>query len=120
MTPARRNLSGCATTRSLSTDIFPPLEGEGQGGDWSWRIFSCLCYAHGMLGLARKSPGRLKAIDRVEEWTRERFGLARGSAVHVWEIACAVPRCPPLETVVGVSIAGPPHHGRGFTPHAQG
>ena len=53
-----------------------------------------------MLGPARKTPGRLEAIGRVEAWTRERFGLARGSQVHVWEIACAVPGCPPVETMV--------------------
>jgi len=72
-----------------------------------------------MLGLVKKSPGRLKAIDRVEEWTRERFGLARGSAVHVWEIACAVPGCPPLETVVGFSIAEQRHQFRVFKPLEQ-
>jgi len=49
----------------------------------------------------QEKPDRLVAIDRVEEWTRERFGLAGGSAVHVWEISCAVPGCPPRETVVG-------------------
>jgi nitrate reductase delta subunit len=53
-----------------------------------------------MLGPARKTPERLEALDRVEAWTRERFGLAHGSRVHVWEIACAVPGCPPLETAV--------------------
>ena len=53
-----------------------------------------------MLGPERKTPERLEAIERVEEWTRERFGLARGVPVHVWEIACAVPGCPPVETTV--------------------
>src|SRR4029077_11070412 len=53
-----------------------------------------------MLGPARKTPGRIEAIERIEAWTRERFGLPRGAAVHVWEIACAVPGCPPVETGV--------------------
>ena len=53
-----------------------------------------------MLGPARKTPERLEAIERIEAWTRERFGLSRGAAVHVWEIACAVPGCPPVETMV--------------------
>ena len=53
-----------------------------------------------MLGPARKAPGRLEAIERIETWTRERFGLAPGVQVHVWEIACAVPGCPPVETMV--------------------
>ena len=53
-----------------------------------------------MLGQARRSAGRLEAIERVEAWTRERFALGRDAAVHVWEIACAVPGCPPVETMV--------------------
>jgi len=53
-----------------------------------------------MLGPASKTPGRLEAISRIEDWTRERFELPRGAAVHVWEIACAVPGCPPVETIV--------------------
>ena len=53
-----------------------------------------------MLGPARKSPERLEAIERIEAWTRERFDLGRDTAVHVWEIACAVPGCPPVETVI--------------------
>jgi len=59
-----------------------------------------------MLGPARKSPERLLALDRVEEWTRERFALPGDAAVHVWEIACAVPGCPPVETVAVFWIAG--------------
>jgi nitrate reductase delta subunit len=69
-----------------------------------------------MHGLAKKNPARLLAIDQVGEWTRERFGLARGSMVHVWEIACAVPGCPPLETVVGFSIAEQRYQFRVFKP----
>jgi len=53
-----------------------------------------------MLGTAGKSRGRLDAVERVEAWTRERFALARDAQVHVWEIACAVPGCPPVETAV--------------------
>jgi|SRR5882672_3235590 len=58
-----------------------------------------------MLGPARKTPERLEALDRVLEWTRERFGLARDAQIHVWEIACAVPGCPPVETVAVFWIA---------------
>src|SRR5262245_42834175 len=53
-----------------------------------------------MLSPARKAPGRIETIERIEAWTRERFGLERAAQVHVWEIACAVPGCPPVETVV--------------------
>ena len=54
---------------------------------------------------AKPSPERLAALSRVEDWTRERFGLPRDAQVHVWEIACAVPGCPPVETAVLFWIA---------------
>jgi nitrate reductase delta subunit len=53
-----------------------------------------------MLKPARKSPERLQVLERVEAWTRRRFSLAHHAAVHVWEIACAVAGCPPVETAV--------------------
>jgi nitrate reductase delta subunit len=53
-----------------------------------------------MLQPVQKSPERLRALERIEAWTRERFALGGGAAVHVWEIACAVPGCPPVETAV--------------------
>lgn len=58
-----------------------------------------------MLSPTRKTPGRIEAIERIESWTRERFGLPRSAAVHVWEIACALPGCPPVETAVLFGIA---------------
>jgi nitrate reductase delta subunit len=69
-----------------------------------------------MLGPAKKSPERLRALDRVEEWTRERFGLPRDTGAHVWEIACALPGCPPVETVVTFWAAGRRHHFKVFKP----
>jgi hypothetical protein len=53
-----------------------------------------------MLPAFKKGPGRLEAAERVKEWTRERFGLARGAAILVAEVECALPGCPPLETVI--------------------
>lgn len=53
-----------------------------------------------MLGSARKSPEHLQALGRVKEWTRERFKLPQEAAILVAEIACALPGCPPMETVV--------------------
>jgi hypothetical protein len=69
-----------------------------------------------MLGPARKTPGRIEAIARIEAWTRERFGLPRGAAVHVWEIACAVPGCPPVETAVLFGIAEQRYQLKVFKP----
>jgi len=48
----------------------------------------------------RKSPEHLEALARVREWTRERFRLPEATSVLVTELACGLPGCPPLETVV--------------------
>jgi len=69
-----------------------------------------------MLGSARKTPERLKAFDRVQEWTRERFRLAPDAAIHVWELACAVPGCPPAETVVTFWMAERRYQFKVFKP----
>jgi hypothetical protein len=72
-----------------------------------------------MLAPARKTPGRLEAIDRIEAWTRERFRLAPDSQVHVWEIECAVPGCPPVETVVLFRIGDERYRFKAFKPLEQ-
>jgi hypothetical protein len=53
-----------------------------------------------MLGFKRNTPARLQALDRVREWTRERFKLPAEATILVAEIACTVPGCPPIDTVV--------------------
>ncbi len=53
-----------------------------------------------MLGSAKKSPEHAAALDRVREWTRERFKLPGDAGILVSEVACTLPGCPPLETVV--------------------
>ena len=53
-----------------------------------------------MLRSFHKRPEYLQALDRVKEWTRVRFKLPQDAAILVTEIACALPGCPPLETVV--------------------
>jgi nitrate reductase delta subunit len=40
------------------------------------------------------------ALDRVTAWTRERFKLPEDAAIFVSEVTCALPGCPPRETVV--------------------
>jgi hypothetical protein len=59
-----------------------------------------------MLGSFKKSPEHLDALDRVKEWTRERFTLSQDTAILVSEIACSLPGCPPLETVVAFWTEG--------------
>jgi nitrate reductase delta subunit len=53
-----------------------------------------------MLGFVNKSPEHLAALARVKAWTRERFRLSEDETILVAEIACRLPGCPPLETVV--------------------
>jgi hypothetical protein len=48
----------------------------------------------------RKSPEHQEALTRVRGWTRERFGLPEAASILVTEIACGLPGCPPVETVV--------------------
>lgn len=64
-----------------------------------------------MLGSIKKSPEHLQALGRVKEWTRERFDLLEEEAILVSELACSLPGCPPLETVVAFwTLDGKRHH----------
>ena len=51
-----------------------------------------------LLPFARQAP--LDAAERLERWTRERFALDEDDEVMVSQVACGLPGCPPLETVV--------------------
>jgi hypothetical protein len=53
-----------------------------------------------MLGPPKKGADHLQAVERVAQQTRARFRLREELVVLVAEIACSVPGCPPLETVV--------------------
>jgi hypothetical protein len=55
---------------------------------------------NGKFRSSRKDPEHYEALARVREWTRERFRLPEGASILVTEIACGLPGCPPLETVV--------------------
>jgi len=73
-----------------------------------------------MLGVVNKGRERSEARLRVEEWTRARFALPAEAAVLVSELQCAVPGCPPVETVVGFWIDdGKRHHYKVFKPVAM-
>jgi len=65
-----------------------------------------------------KRPGHAAAADRVREWTRERFKLPQDAAIMVAEVSCAVPGCPPLETVVAFWTGNGRHHFKVFKPVA--
>jgi hypothetical protein len=53
-----------------------------------------------MLTSIKKTPEQVAALDRVRAWTRERFKLADDATILVAEVACGLPGCPPIETVV--------------------
>ncbi len=76
-----------------------------------------------MFGSFTPSAEQDVALARVQAWVRERFSLAPGDAVLVTELACALPGCPPLETVVafwtGAADATLRHHYKFFKPVRQ-
>ena len=71
-----------------------------------------------MLALNKKSPEHSAALDRVREWVRERFALG-DAAILVAEVACAVPGCPPVETVIAFWSEERRHHFKVFKPVAE-
>lgn len=48
----------------------------------------------------RSDPRWLEATRRIKAWTRERFRLGEAAVVTAAEVACPVPGCPPIETIV--------------------
>jgi hypothetical protein len=71
------------------TDDSTAQDGGSRGGSDGRRDFGF-----------RKGPAHAAARDRVRAWTRERFKLGEALPVVVAEVACGLPGCPPLETVV--------------------
>jgi hypothetical protein len=71
-----------------------------------------------MLAFTRKSPGHSAALHRVREWVRARFALGEG-AILVAEVSCAVPGCPPVETVIAFWDGELRHHFKIFKPVAE-
>jgi nitrate reductase delta subunit len=52
------------------------------------------------LGVSARPPENLEAIARVKQYVRTRFKLVEDDVVMVTELECALPGCPPLETVI--------------------
>lgn len=53
-----------------------------------------------MLTPLRKAPEHVAAVEGLRRATRARFRLAADAAILVSEVACRMPGCPPVETVV--------------------
>ena len=71
-------------------------------------------------GFARKGPAHGEALERVRAWTRARFGLPVDDVILVSELACTLPGCAPLETVVAFwTETDKRHHFKIFKPVAE-
>jgi len=53
-----------------------------------------------ILGFAHQDANHRQGLGRVAEQTCKRFTLGPDAVVLVSELACSLPGCPPLETVV--------------------
>ncbi|MDF1635376.1 hypothetical protein [Mycoplana sp. MJR14] len=63
--------------------------------------------------MLKSSAARSEAVAatrRVKAWTRERFSLDEDVAIMVSEVACGLPGCPPLETIVAFWTAPDRRH----------
>jgi hypothetical protein len=66
-------------------------------------------------GPRRKGAPHLEAVERLKDWTRERFALRDDETVVVTEQAATLPGCPPVETLVAFwTVDGTRHHFRVF------
>ena len=66
---------------------------------------------------APKGTDHLEAVERVKQWTRDRFSLAASDVVLVTEGPSILPGFPPLETVIAFwSDDAVRHHLRVFKP----
>ena len=72
-----------------------------------------------MLGFIKKTPQHHAALAQVREWTRERFALAEDTTILVSELACTIPGCPPVDTVIAFWTEQGRHHFKVFKPVAE-
>jgi hypothetical protein len=62
------------------------------------------------LGAFRQDAAHGRALERVKAWTREYLELSADDTIVVSEVACGLPGCPPLETVVAFWTGGDKRH----------
>ena len=73
-----------------------------------------------MFGTFAQGPAQRDATLRVEASVRERFRLDANAVVLVTELACQLPGCPPLETVIAFWTGDTQrHHYKVFKPVQQ-
>jgi nitrate reductase delta subunit len=70
-----------------------------------------------MLKTATPKAEQIAAVRQIKAWTRERFALPDDVPVMVSEVACGLPGCPPLETIVTFWTAPETRHAfKAFKP----
>lgn len=72
-----------------------------------------------MLWWVKRNPEYSQALERVRQWTRSRFALPDEATVLVSEVACGLPGCPPIETVIAFWTDDERHHWKVFKPVAE-
>lgn len=71
-------------------------------------------------GFVKKGSAHSAALERLRSWTRAHFMLADDVTILVSELICAVPGCPPIETVVAFwTETDKRHHFKIFKPVAE-
>jgi hypothetical protein len=58
--------------------------------------------------LARRQPAVVASARAIKAWTRELLALDDDVVVSVNELSCALPDCPPTETVILLMFPGQP------------
>lgn len=73
------------------------------------------------LGPARRNAANRAHIHRLRDLARERFRLTDEETLTVAEVECALPGCPPVETVIVFWTQGGAqrHHYKIFKPVAE-
>jgi hypothetical protein len=72
------------------------------------------------LGILKKGADHGQALDRIAAQTRARFKLGDEAVVLVAELACTLPGCPPIDTVVVFwTVQGVRHRFKIFKPALQ-
>ena len=69
-----------------------------------------------MLWWVKRNPEHGQALERVRQWTRARFRLPAEATVLVSEVACGLPGCPPVETVIAFWSDDRRYHLKVFKP----
>jgi nitrate reductase delta subunit len=72
-----------------------------------------------LLGAARNDAAHLAALERIRQWTRSRFSLGDDAVIMTAQVACSLPGCPPLETVVVFWSGGQRHQFKLFKTPAE-